>query len=80
MKSGLFKLASNDLIKGFIVTVITSVLTGALTILNAGTFPTDLASWKTTLIAGLAAGISYLLKNFLTNGNDEFLKKEEPKA
>lgn len=79
MKTGLFRLAGSDLLKGFIVTVLTSVLTGAITIMNAGDIPLDFPSWKPTLIAGITAGISYLLKNFLTNSQDQFLKKEEAK-
>lgn len=76
--TGLFSLGMKDVIKGFLVTILTSVLSSVVAILNAGTIPTDLASWKPTLIAGISAGLAYIAKNFLTNSNDEFLKKETP--
>ena len=35
--TGLFSLGAKDILKGLIVTIITSILTSALTILNSGT-------------------------------------------
>lgn len=76
---GLFQLASRDIIKGFITSILASVLTAVMTMINSGNIPTDLASWKPTILAGVAAGIGYILKNFLSNSNDQFMKAE-PKA
>jgi hypothetical protein len=64
-----------DIIKGFVVAVITAVLTAVIPLLQSGTFPT-LAQLKTMGLAGLAAGIAYLIKNMLTNSNDELFKTE----
>lgn len=73
---GLFNLGTRDIIKGFITSILSSVLTAAITILNTGNIPMDLASWKPTLVTGIATGLGYLLKNFLTNSNDQFGKPE----
>ena len=75
MKTKLYQLGKNDLIKGFIVAVLTVVLTGSLTSLQAGVLP-DLATVKTLIVTGLGAGVAYILKNLLTNSEDKFLKKE----
>jgi hypothetical protein len=50
-------------------------LTGLITTLDSGTLPT-LAELKQAGIVGLTAGLSYLLKNLLTNSQDELMKKE----
>lgn len=64
--SDLFKLNMQDLLKGAVITFITSVLTAVLTILEAGGIP-DWAQIKVIVTTGLIAGVSYLLKNFLTD-------------
>lgn len=61
--SGLFRLDSQDLIKGLVVTVVSVPLMALIQSLNEGSISFD---YKKTLMAGLAAGLSYLLKNFLT--------------
>lgn len=78
MKTKLYQLGKNDLIKGFIVAVLTVVLTGSLTSLQAGILP-DIATIKALSITGLGAGVAYILKNLLTNSEDQFLKKEPKK-
>ena len=75
MKTKLYQLGKNDLIKGFIVAVLTVVLTGLVTGLQAGVLP-DLATVKTLIVTGFGAGVAYILKNLLTNSEDQFLKKE----
>jgi hypothetical protein len=58
-------LNTRDFLRGLLITVITAALTTVLTMLEAE----DLViKWKTIGIAGLAAGISYLLKNLLSPG------------
>ena len=64
-----------DAINGFVVAFLSASLTGLITILDSGTLP-DLAELKKAGIIGLTAGLSYLLKNILTNSNGELLKKE----
>lgn len=73
------QLGWKDLLKGFILAVITIVLTGVMTSLSTGALP-DLPTIKTLALTGLAAGLSYLIKNALTNSNDKFLTKEPEKA
>jgi hypothetical protein len=76
MKSKLFSIGSSDIVKGLAVTVISMVLTMAGKSIDAGVFPTTWADWKVILLASVGAGVSYLLKNFLTNSNDQLLKKD----
>ena len=74
-KSKLFSIEWKDFLRGFIIAVVTVILTGAMVSLNAGALPTG-AEFKGLALAGLGAGIAYLLKNLLTNSNDQLLKKE----
>ena len=69
-------LNKHDYLKGLMVTVSTSVLTGIVTVMSTGIVPT-LVQLKTMAIAGVAAGISYLTKNLLTNSNNELGKTEK---
>lgn len=71
------KLSFKDFAKGFILAVLTVIVTGLYTALSAVPphFPTA-AEWQNLGLMGLASGMAYLIKNFFTNSNDEFLKKE----
>jgi hypothetical protein len=69
-KSKFLNLDTRDLIKGVIVTVASTAITGLVTVLNSGTMPTVM-QLKGIGIAGLSAGLAYLLKNFFTNSNDQ---------
>jgi VIT1/CCC1 family predicted Fe2+/Mn2+ transporter len=75
MKSSFLNLNTQDLVKGFVVAFLSAALTGLITTLDSGTLPT-LAELKQAGIVGLTAGLSYLLKNLLTNSQDELMKKE----
>lgn len=76
MKTSKFlSLGTQDLLKGLLLTVIFFVLTSILTTLQAGDFPTA-SEWISIAKNALALAISYLLKNFLTNSKNEFLKKD----
>lgn len=75
-QSKFFSLKARDFIKGFIMAVITAIAMGIYTSIDSGTFPPDAAGWKTMLLTGLGAGISYLIKNLFTNSNGAFMKKE----
>jgi hypothetical protein len=66
-----------DVLKGFIVAVGTVVLTGVYTALQSGTLPT-LAQLETLGLAGLGAGLAYLLKNIFSNNAGVPLAKDVP--
>ncbi len=75
MKSSFLNLNTQDLVKGFVVAFLSAALTGVITTLDSNTLPT-LAELRQAGIVGLTAGLSYLLKNLLTNSQDELMKKE----
>lgn len=70
-----FTLGLRDIAKGFLVAMLTAIITGLGTVLQNGTIPTE-TELKNLVLIGLSAGIAYLGKNLLTNSNDQFLKKE----
>jgi len=69
-----FTLGFADLIKGFIVAILGAFIAGILDVLNTHQFPTDFAP---ILYSSLASGLAYLLKNLVTNSDDEFLIPEK---
>jgi len=74
-KSNFLALNLNDFFKGLIMVIITSIVTGIYELLTNGTVLT----WDTikpVLIAAVAAGLGYLIKNFLSNSQGEFAKTE----
>jgi hypothetical protein len=75
MKSKIFSLNVKDVIKAIILTFITALLTGIYQILQTGTLLTW-ESLKPVVISSIAAALGYIIKNVLTNSNDEFLKSE----
>ena len=75
MKSNFLRLDTSDLVKGFVVAFLSASLTGLIATLDSGALP-SLAELKQAGVVGLTAGLSYLLKNLLTNSQDELLKKE----
>jgi hypothetical protein len=67
----------NDALKGFLVAFFMATLTGLIDTLELGTLP-NLKAIKVHAIAGLVAGLSYLLKQLITNKNGDLLKKDGP--
>jgi len=63
-----------DLAKGLIITILTSVLTIAYNTVSAGSLTFD---WKSIGLAALTSGLAYLMKNLLTNSEGQFLGKEK---
>lgn len=63
-----------DLVKGLIVTMLTSVLTIAYKTVSAGSLTFD---WQAIGLTALTSGLAYLMKNLLTNSKGEFLGKEK---
>ena len=78
MKSKLFSVNWKDGIRGLFLSIMTSAGIALQHVLDSGLVP-DKASLKTAGIAGVAAGLAYVIKNFLTNSNDEMLKPEQVK-
>jgi hypothetical protein len=68
--SNLFSLNLNDFWKGLIVTVLMAVLTTTYEVIGAGSLAIN---WQSVLIAGLGAGIAYLIKNLGTDSTGKFL-------
>lgn len=75
MKSKFLNLDIKDAINGFVVAFLSAALTGIIATLDSGSLP-SVAELKSAGVIGLTAGLSYLLKNVLTNSNGELLKKE----
>lgn len=78
MKSAFLTIDWKDAIKGLIVAVITAVISALLAILKTGQFPTP-ADWQQIGIIALTAGLSYILKNWLTSSDDKFMTPEVKK-
>lgn len=74
-KSKFLRLDTKDLIKGFVVAVLTVIICGAMTSLQAGLLP-DWATMKTLLLTGLGSGFAYLIKNTLSNSGGKMFSKE----
>lgn len=74
-KSNYLRLNWRDAFRGFVVAVITVVIMGAMTSLQAGELP-DMATLKTLLLTGLGSGCAYLIKNIFSSSTGEMLTKE----
>lgn len=73
--SEFLKLNVLDLLKGCLVAALTAFLGALYEVLNAGGIP-DLVQLKSWGLAALAAGVGYILKNFLTNSVGALLHTE----
>jgi len=73
--SKLFSINWFDLGKGLIVTVFTTFISSLISFLDTLQFP-DIQDFRRILLAGVAAGLSYLLKNFFTNSQGKIFIKE----
>jgi hypothetical protein len=78
-KSKILTLSFKDGVKGLLVSVITVVISSLYALIEAGVFPTTWNDWKVILLAAAGSGLSYIIKNWLTNSDDKFLKREEPR-
>jgi VIT1/CCC1 family predicted Fe2+/Mn2+ transporter len=75
MKSKFLNLDAKDAVNGFIVAFLSAALTGIVTTLDSGVLP-NVAELKQAGVIGLTAGLSYLLKNLVTNSKGDILKAE----
>lgn len=76
MKSNFLNINVKDIIKSFVMVVLTTLATALLKILQTNDI-SSLLDWnnlKSILLISLTSGIVYLLKNFLTDHKDNFLK------
>jgi hypothetical protein len=74
-QSSFLTLNWRDAVNGFVVAFLGTALTGLISTLDAGTLPT-LVELKQAGIVGITAGLSYLLKNLLTNAQGQILKND----
>lgn len=81
MNSPFLKLNVQDFVKGLILTLITAVVTGLYELIQGGwSFVFDWATFKPIVLTAVAAGLSYLIKNILTNSAGEVLTGEPKKV
>lgn len=64
-----------DLLHGFVTAFLAASLVGIYDSLNQGILPT-VEMIKQHALIGLAAGIAYLAKKFMSNSDNELLKKD----
>ena len=74
-KSKFGRLCLKDLSKGLVMTIGTTIVGLCSSSVVSGIFPAT-ADFINMGKVGLLSGAVYLIKNFLTNSNDEFMKKE----
>lgn len=75
MKSKFLTLDIRDFLYGILIAFLTALLTGIIDILQKGVV-FDWPSLKPVLIAGICAALSYLLKNLLSNSQNQLLTRE----
>jgi hypothetical protein len=76
MRSKYLRLNSRDFIKGLIVTLFCTLITGLYQLIASG-FTFNWITLKPVVIATIGAGISYLTKNLLTNSNGDFMTRDK---
>ena len=80
MKSQYKKLNWKDIAKGFVLSFIGSLvatLTSIITTrINTGVFSIGWPDFRFALIVAAIAYVSYIIKNYFTNSNDQILTKE----
>ncbi len=76
MRSNFLRLNSRDFIKGLIVVIFCTFLTGFYQLIANG----GVINWTTlkpVVIAAIGSGVSYLTKNLLTNSKGQFMRSEK---
>lgn len=73
-QSPFFQLGWADLGKGIVMAAIGAVVGTVYGMINAGQFVFD---WTAVWHAVLAADVTYIFKNLLTNSDDQFMAKEK---
>lgn len=75
-KSKFLSLNKKDVLKSLQVVLISTALPSLIVVLNEGRFP-NASDFEMIAFVTLGAWVSYIVKNWLTNSNDEFLKHEQ---
>jgi len=75
MRSKFLRLNTRDFIRGLIVVIICTFITGVYQVVANG-FTVNWLTIKPVVIAAVGAGLSYLTKNLLSNSKGDFLKSE----
>jgi len=73
-KSSFLSIDMKDAIKAFIVAVLGAVIGLMQVTIDAGSLDFD---WKKIGLTALAAAGAYIIKNWLSNSNDQFLSSEK---
>ena len=76
MNADFLRLNGKDLLRGLVVVVITALISPLTIILQSGKLPTG-ANLQVAGLMSLTAGIGYLVKNMLTNSQDQMFKTEK---
>ena len=77
MNSNFLNLNWLDLLKGSLVAIIGAILTAVYQAIQAGAFSFTWAFWQPIVLAGVGAGLAYLIKNFFSNSSGLPLKAEK---
>jgi len=77
MKSKFLSINAKDIIKGFIVAFLTALLTATYQAIQSNEIQFTWLFWQPVLITSAGAAIAYLLKNWLTNSEDDFVHTEK---
>ena len=75
--SNQFSLNKNDILKGFLIAVISPVFTIIITSLNQGSLTFD---WKAIGVTAAGAALAYIMKNFLSPTTITITDKEVIRA
>ena len=73
--STFLKLNWKDLAKGFVVAIITALITACYQIIQTD-FTFDWLTFKPAFLTAIAAGLSYLIKNLFTNSVGDTFKTD----
>lgn len=73
MNSPFLNIDFNDLGKGLILAVLTSVMTVIYSTVQTGSLSFD---WKLIATTAITAALGYLMKNLLTNSKGQTFKKD----
>jgi uncharacterized membrane protein len=75
MRSKFLRLNTHDFVKGLIVVIFCTFITGFYQLIaNRGVI--NCITIKPVVIAAIGSGVSYLTKNLLTNSKGQFMKSE----